>query len=169
MNEEKAKVQRFISGLPQSFKDRIEFDEPQTLEDAIRKLKHCYEQSRCKPEFKGGWRPENNRKNKERWHKRGRKMQTTGKNEGATSTNTGRLQPKFKPTEKGHVHQPIGGQNRSDDKNPLQYLTYGGNHRKVDCLQRKTSRPQIYNIQKARTVGDVAQSISRIYAVVDNR
>lgn len=29
-----------------------EFDEPRTLEDVVRKLKHCYEQSRCKPKLK---------------------------------------------------------------------------------------------------------------------
>lgn len=96
-------------------------------------------------------------------------MQTTGKKESATSTNTDRLQPKFKLTEKGHVHQPIGGKNRSDDKNPLQSLTYGGNHCKIDCPQQKISRPQIYIIQEARIVGDVAQSVSRIYAIVDSR
>lgn len=37
-------IQRFISGLSVSFKDRIRFDEPRSLEEAIRKLKHYYEQ-----------------------------------------------------------------------------------------------------------------------------
>ena len=43
LKEEKAKIQRFISGLLIAFKDRIQFDEPRSLEEAIRKLKHCYE------------------------------------------------------------------------------------------------------------------------------
>jgi hypothetical protein len=30
IKDEKVKMQRFISGLPQSFQDRIEFDEPNT-------------------------------------------------------------------------------------------------------------------------------------------
>jgi len=47
LKEEKAKIQRFISGLPVAFKDRIKFDEPISLEEAIWKLKHCYEQSKC--------------------------------------------------------------------------------------------------------------------------
>jgi len=38
--EEKAKINRFISGLPVSFKDKIEFDEPRSLEEAIWKLRH---------------------------------------------------------------------------------------------------------------------------------
>jgi hypothetical protein len=32
---EKAKVQRFISGLPKDYQNNIEFDEPKTLEDTI--------------------------------------------------------------------------------------------------------------------------------------
>ena len=45
LTEEKAKIQRVISGLKVSFNDRIEFDEPISLEEAIRNLRHCYEQS----------------------------------------------------------------------------------------------------------------------------
>ena len=33
--EEKDNVQRYVSGLQQYFKDKIEFDEPKTLEDVI--------------------------------------------------------------------------------------------------------------------------------------
>jgi len=36
------------------FKDRIEFDEPTSLEEAIRKLKNCYEQSKHRYETKLG-------------------------------------------------------------------------------------------------------------------
>ena len=43
IKNDKVKIQRFLSGLPQSYKDRIEFDEPQTLEEAIRKAKYCYD------------------------------------------------------------------------------------------------------------------------------
>jgi len=40
LKEEKAKVQIFISGLSIAFKDEIEFDDPRSLEEAIRNLKH---------------------------------------------------------------------------------------------------------------------------------
>ena len=43
LKEEKAKVRRFIIGLPITYRDRIEFDVPRLLEEAIRKLKRCYE------------------------------------------------------------------------------------------------------------------------------
>jgi len=41
---EKANVQRFVSGFPLAFRDRIEYDDPWSLEEFIGKLKHCYEQ-----------------------------------------------------------------------------------------------------------------------------
>jgi len=40
LTEEKVKIQRFISGLLVEFKDKIEFDEPKSLEETIIKLKH---------------------------------------------------------------------------------------------------------------------------------
>lgn len=43
LKQEKAKFERFISGLLVAHKDQIEFDEPRLLEEAIQKLKHCYE------------------------------------------------------------------------------------------------------------------------------
>ncbi len=46
LKEEKAKIQRFTSGLSMSFKHRIEFDGPRSLEEAIRKLKCCFEQAK---------------------------------------------------------------------------------------------------------------------------
>jgi len=71
LKEEKAKVHRFISGLLVSDRDWIEFDEPRSLEEAIRKLKHCYEQLKRKFEpkhdlkinekAKGKWPPKRGR------------------------------------------------------------------------------------------------------------
>ena len=69
LTEEKAKIQRFISGLLVSFKDRIEFDEPRSLKEAIQKLRHCYEQSKCRTETKPNWR--DNAKNKGKWDRKG--------------------------------------------------------------------------------------------------
>ena len=37
IKDEKVKIKHFLSGLPQSYKDRIEFYEPRTLEKVIRK------------------------------------------------------------------------------------------------------------------------------------
>ena len=37
IKDEKVKIQRFLSGLPTYYKDMIYYDEPKTLEEAIRK------------------------------------------------------------------------------------------------------------------------------------
>jgi len=44
LKDEKSKVQRFVSRLPLAFRDRIQYDEPRSLEEFIGKLKHYYEQ-----------------------------------------------------------------------------------------------------------------------------
>lgn len=43
LKDEKENIQRIISGFPTSYRDWIKFDEPQSLEKAIKKLKHYYE------------------------------------------------------------------------------------------------------------------------------
>ena len=43
IRDDKVKIHRFLSGIPRSYKYRIEFDEPQTLEEEIRKEKYCYD------------------------------------------------------------------------------------------------------------------------------
>ena len=48
--DEKPKIHRFLSCLPFSFKDRIEYDNPKTLEKTMRKDNFYYEQSRNKRE-----------------------------------------------------------------------------------------------------------------------
>ena len=62
IRDEKVKIQRFLSGLPQAYKDRIEFYEPRTLEEEIRKVKHCYEQSKGKPDYHKAWKDKKNEK-----------------------------------------------------------------------------------------------------------
>ena len=46
--DEKTKVQWFLNYLPYHIKDRIEYDNPKTLEEAMRKANFCYEQNRKK-------------------------------------------------------------------------------------------------------------------------
>ena len=43
IGDEKVKIQRFVIGLPASYKENIKYDEPKTLNEAIRKEKYLYE------------------------------------------------------------------------------------------------------------------------------
>eukprot|EP00253_Pinus_taeda_P029692 PITA_29692 len=48
IKEEKAKVQRFVSSLPAYIRERIEFDNPRTMDEAIHKARICYQQNKQK-------------------------------------------------------------------------------------------------------------------------
>jgi hypothetical protein len=55
IKEEKVKIQRFLSGFPPFYKDKIQFDEPKTLEETIRKAKYLYDQSKGGETFEKSW------------------------------------------------------------------------------------------------------------------
>ena len=60
IRDDKVKIQNFLSGLLQYYKDIIEFYEPRTLEEEIRKAKYCYEQSKGKPDYHKTWTDKKN-------------------------------------------------------------------------------------------------------------
>ena len=62
IKDEKVKIQWFLSGFPQAYKDRNEFYEPWTLEEAIRKAKYCYEQRKGKSDYHKAWKDKKNEK-----------------------------------------------------------------------------------------------------------
>ena len=66
IKDEKFKIHLFLSGFPQSYKERIEFCEPRNLEEAIRKDKYCYEQTKGKPEYHKTWKDKKNEKSDKR-------------------------------------------------------------------------------------------------------
>jgi hypothetical protein len=43
IKDEKVKIQRLLSGLPSFYDETIQYDNPRTLEEAIRRTKHLYE------------------------------------------------------------------------------------------------------------------------------
>jgi len=54
--DEKPKIQRILSCLLMVFKDRIEYDNPKTLEEAMRKASFCYEQSKNRRDNAPNWK-----------------------------------------------------------------------------------------------------------------
>jgi hypothetical protein len=55
IKDEKVKIQRFLSGLPSFYSDKIHYDNPRTLEEAIRREKHIYEHRRGRSIFQKYW------------------------------------------------------------------------------------------------------------------
>lgn len=70
IKDEKAKIQRFISGFPMAFRDKIELLEPLTLNDAIEKMKHFYDQAKHRYEIKSNWHVWGSSRHKKSWPKK---------------------------------------------------------------------------------------------------
>jgi hypothetical protein len=49
IKDEKVKIKRYLSGFPSFISDKIEYDDPKTLEDTIRCNKFLYDQQRGRP------------------------------------------------------------------------------------------------------------------------
>jgi hypothetical protein len=51
IKEEKVNIQRLLSALPSFFKQKIQFDEPKTLEETTRKVKYLYDHNKGEETF----------------------------------------------------------------------------------------------------------------------
>eukprot|EP00253_Pinus_taeda_P006366 PITA_06366 len=157
---EKAKVQRFVSGVPLAFRDGIEYDEPRSLEEFIGKLKHCYEQSKRKNESQHGW--------KGKYKGRGKWRPNRTRPQHADGEENVAPQKRFNAARQGYGPQQQRKQHRGEDTGQLECWTCGEEHLRRDCLSYQGGRPKMYSAQEAQTVGNVGQSIPRIYGAVDN-
>jgi hypothetical protein len=55
IKDEAVKIQRYLSGLSPPIGDKIQYDDPNTMEETIRRVKCLYEQQREKPTFRKAW------------------------------------------------------------------------------------------------------------------
>ena len=157
IRDEKVKVQQFLSGLPQSYKDSIEFYEPRTLEEEIRKAKYCYDQSKGKPGYHKGWKDKKNEKFDQR-------------KKGSKPSNFRNQQKQ--PSQAGS--KPVGliGEKPKDpqpNRGPLQFWKCGGPHmRRIFSLENESARPT-YNLQEAETMDQVEKAIPKICTALEDR
>ena len=121
LKEEKAKVHRFISGLPVAYRYWIEFDDPESSEEAIGKLKHCYEKSKSKVEHKRDLK--GNERFKGKWPPKQGIPQDESEKENIVPYK------KFNIVENGHGEKLT----RGDGREPLQCWLCGKEHHKRDC------------------------------------
>jgi hypothetical protein len=66
IKDEKVKIQMFLSGLPSFYSDNIQYDNPNTLEETIRKARHLYEERKGRPVFQKAWNDKMKGKNDQR-------------------------------------------------------------------------------------------------------
>jgi hypothetical protein len=55
IKDETVKIQRYLSGFPSFISDKIQYDDPNTLEETIRRAKCLYDQQKTRPTFQKAW------------------------------------------------------------------------------------------------------------------
>jgi hypothetical protein len=55
IKDEKVKIKRFLSRLPSFYSDNIQYDNPKTLEETIRRPRKLYEKRKGRPVFQTNW------------------------------------------------------------------------------------------------------------------
>ena len=55
IKDEKVKIQRYLSGLPSFISDKIQNNDPETLEETIRRYKFLYDKHKGRPNLKKAW------------------------------------------------------------------------------------------------------------------
>jgi hypothetical protein len=66
IKDKKVKIQRFLSGLPSLYSDKIQYDNPKTLEETIRRARNLYEQIKGRSVFQKTWNDKMKGKNDQR-------------------------------------------------------------------------------------------------------
>eukprot|EP00253_Pinus_taeda_P029720 PITA_29720 len=142
IREEKTKVQRFVSSLPPYMRERIEFDNPNSMDEAIRKARICYQQSKQKGETAS-----------KKWNER-KGFKTASK---------------FKTTDEPKINEQHARLDSEGTARPqVQCWGCGRPHYVKNCPQRKGTE-QLSQIHEAPTVGEVGCSIPIINAALDDR
>jgi hypothetical protein len=59
IKDEKINIHKYLSRLPSFINDKIQYDDPKTLEEAIRKDKCLYDQHKERPTFQKSWEDKN--------------------------------------------------------------------------------------------------------------
>jgi hypothetical protein len=153
IKDETIKIQRYLSGLPAFLSDKIQYDEPKTMEETIRREKFLYDQHKGKPTFQRAW--EDKKKFKREQRQKG--------NKPPFFRNNPQRQPVFREPKMAEV----GGQRPRQP--PMQCWGCKGDHKYRDFPHRSNKVRVVHNIQQAETVEDMGSRVPRIYATLDNK
>jgi hypothetical protein len=157
IKDEKVKIQIVLSGLPSFYSEKIQYDNPKTLEETIRRERNLYEQRNRRPVFQKTWN------DKMKWKRDQRKK--------------GFKPPFFRNNSEANQE----GQESQNDQNnansfgkiprkqPVQCWGCGGNHLSKDDPHKEERARTFHKIQENRKMGDMGGSMPRIYAALDNK
>eukprot|EP00253_Pinus_taeda_P015852 PITA_15852 len=105
IKEEKGKVQRFVSNLPSYIRERIEFDNPRTMDEAIRKARICYQQNKQKGDTSTK-RWNEKRSNRMVWSsKGGRSNGSKGVGKGLNNRSIAKSAPRARPISESRISE----------------------------------------------------------------
>jgi hypothetical protein len=131
----KVKIQRFLSGLPSFYKENIQYDEPKTLTETIRKDKYLYEKEKGRESLQKYWKD----KKKENYNQRKKGFK-----------------PPFNRNSpnKNQPDQPAKDESKREDslvkrgRPPIQYWGCKEDHMYKDFPHIKDKLKTVHNIQE---------------------
>jgi hypothetical protein len=151
--KDEVKIHRYLSGFPSFISEKIQYDDPKTLEETVRRVKCIYEQQRGRLNFQKDW--EGKMKSKVEQRKNGPKPPFfINIVQGKTTLKESRM---MEIVEKNPWKQPI------------QCLSCGGDHMHRDFPQRGDKVKTMYNVQQVVTIEDMGRYVPRIYVALDNK
>jgi hypothetical protein len=153
IKDETVKIQRYLSELPPSIIDKIQYDDPKTMEEMIRREKCLYEQQREKPNFEKAWDDK-------------KKFQMDQRKKG-TKRPFFRNIPQGQPSFREQRMDDVGG--KRPRHMPIQCWGYQGNHKYRDCPHKNDKVRVVHNVPQVETVEDMGSRMPRIYAALDNK
>ena len=173
--DENPKVQWFLSSLPYHIKDRIEYDNPKTLEETMRKSNFCYEQNWKKESMADQKAKKNNnhydKKKKEfvpNWNSKNNKaINFLNKNFQENKNNSPNNQNNKKIKESTNNHGNYT--KKIERKEPIKCWECNGPNYASVYPNWKNIVSNIHTIHEEMNVGDLARTMPRINAALENR
>jgi hypothetical protein len=153
IKDETMNIQRYLSGIPSFISDKIQYDDPKTLEETIRREKCLYDQKKGKPTFQKAWE-EKNKFNKEQRQKG---------NKPPFFRNSPQGQPSFRE----HRMDEVGG--KRSRKTPIQCWCCKGDKKYRYCPHKSGKVRFFHNVKQVETMEDMGRRVPRIYEALDNK
>jgi hypothetical protein len=156
IKDEKVKIQRFLSGMPSFYKDKIQYDEPTNLIEAIRKDKYPYDQGKGRESLQNSWKD----KKKEKFDQRGKGFKPPI-NINIPNTN----QQDHPAKNESKREDSLGKMGRP----PIKCWGCKEDHMYKDFPHREDKMRTLHNIQEVVKVEYVGRNIPRIYVALEDR
>jgi hypothetical protein len=153
IKDEVVKIQRYLSGLSPSIRDKIQYDDPKTMKESIRREKLLYEKQGENPTFRKAW--EDKKKFKMDQRKKGTKP--------PFFRNIPHGQPYFRDPTKAEV----GG--KMPRLTPMECWGCKGNHMYRYFPHKNYKVRVVHNVQQAEIVEDMGSRMPRIYTALDSK